>query len=223
MRVRVHCKCRPGLVECTVWRAPKAIQNPWQGPPRHKSLAFQLSDQSFWWGFGYPYPPPPLRCGSVATRRGGLSEIGSKGQAVQFPIMMCSRKGWLTAKAWYTKALGVGMCRVLLWGATGYGWVAGAGPTRGSHFNHLRHDAWNVRVGSFWWAQPREPNSGEGGQAYPPPLVQETPLHSKRGGGGGEGIVTFTFPNLQSLCLNRPEHASQTAVFRCFSSSGGPC
>ena len=27
----------------------------------------------------------------------------------------------------------------------------------------------------------------------------------------------------QSLCLNRPEHASQTAVFRCFSSSGRPC
>ena len=46
------------------------------------------------------------------------------------------------------------------------------------------------------------------------------PLHSKR---GGEGTVTFTFPNSQILCLKRPEHASQTAVFRCFSSSGGPC
>ena len=33
-----------------------------------------------------------------------------------------------------------------------------------------------------------------------PALVQETPLHSKRGG-GGEGTVTFTFPNLQKSSI----------------------
>ena len=31
---------------------------------------------------------------------GGGGGTGSKGEAVKFPIMMCSRKGWLRAKAW---------------------------------------------------------------------------------------------------------------------------
>ena len=35
---------------------------------------------------------------------------------------------------------------------------------------HFRHDAWNVRVGSPWWAQPREPSQrGVWKQACPPP------------------------------------------------------
>ena len=49
----------------------------------------------------------------------------------------------------------------------------GAAPfPRGGGTVHLRYDAWNVRVGSLWWAQPGEPNRGGGGlrnRLAPPP------------------------------------------------------
>ena len=43
---------------------------------------------------------------------------------------------------------------------------------------HWRYGAWNVRVRSLWWAQPREPDKGGGGlgnrlgAASPPPRLE---------------------------------------------------
>ena len=45
---------------------------------------------------------------------GGCNRYASKGQAVKFSIMMCSRKVWMRAKARNTQGMGVGMGRVLL-------------------------------------------------------------------------------------------------------------
>ena len=60
-------------------------------------------------------------CRSISTPgEGGLQACPNKGVGgvanrleVKFPIMMCSCKVWMRAKAWSTQEWGVGMCRVL--------------------------------------------------------------------------------------------------------------